>query len=744
MPGGLRLKVVLISLLPSGIILLFAGVTLFYSIEHASRQAVLQRDAEIARITAWRISEQMQSYSLPLKIIANSIAAQNMNRQAIPALIGNNLQAQHLYDGGIIVYNHEGQPVYTSKPLKDPPPQNMAPPNTHQPTFSDILIDPSLNTEIFMVMVPILTDDNRHIGTVTGRATVRYSSWESKFAHMLDLRTGRGGYAILVDGQGRVIHHRKSFLIGRDISDMQAVDLVRQGLNGSLFIDSNESDSMVCGYAPVPGSNWGIIHLEYWDLIIGDIRTQRTLILSIAPIIVVLTALILVMMIQRALRPLQKLNQATHAIAQGNFETSLEINTDDEVAELARSFNSMAAELKASYHDLEQRITELKELRGMLHNTIDSMPSIMIGIDEMFRITQWNSEAQRLTAITPDSAQGQPILETLPQLASRTEQIQRALKSQTPIHEQRVLDLLPGRVAELTIYPLSGSNGAVIRLDDVSDRIRMEEIMIQSEKMLSVGGLAAGMAHEINNPLAGILQNIQVIQNRCDPSLGPNVQKAKECSCDIRQVKCYLDLRGIPAMLQAIRDAGETAARIVENLLSFSRSSQESPSLQDMARLLDRTVELAMSDYDIKQLIQQHGILFDKHYQPNLPQVMCVPIKIQQVIINLIKNAVQSLSEIEVTPLIRLSLKSDRNNILIEIEDNGPGMDSHMQQHIFEPFFTTRKVGSGIGLGLSVAYFIITENHKGSLTVQSEPGLGTTFIISLPINSRLDSQTDQQ
>ena len=173
----------------------------------------------------------------------------------------------------------------------------------------------------------------------------------------------------------------------------------------------------------------------------------------------------------------------------------------------------VVSDITRQKHDEE----ELRRLRNYLANIIDSMPSILVAVDREGRVTQWNRQAQQATGLTFEDARARPLAEVFPRLAGEMERIQ------TSIRERRVITTAKvprkhdheTRYEDVTIFPLvaNGVEGAVIRVDDVTQQVQLEEMMIQSEKMLSVGGLAAGMAHEVNNPLAGILQNAAVLEN---------------------------------------------------------------------------------------------------------------------------------------------------------------------------------------------------------------------------------------
>ncbi len=389
--------------------------------------------------------------------------------------------------------------------------------------------------------------------------------------------------------------------------------------------------------------------------------------------------------------------------------------------------------------DREASAREAMQLRNYLQNVVDSMPSMLVAVDEGCRIVQLNSAAKACVGVNPDEAVGGLLDEVFPQISIDMDNIRSAMSTGQPATSaRRVRGIGSGYIYEdISVYPLAGeAGGAVIRIDDVTERVRIEALMIQSEKMLSVGGLASGMAHEINNPLAGIIQNIQVMRNRFNLSLEVNKKVAVECQLPLDALQAYLDRRGIYKMMENVSQSGLRAARIVENMLSFSRKSSVDYNPQDMPKLVDVTIELASNDYDLKKKYDFRKIKIRREYAKNLPKVACESGQIKQVILNLLKNGAQAMFQpgadvAEPCFTIRLFRVGER--VQLDIEDNGPGMSPEVLKRVFEPFFTTKQVGVGTGLGLSVSYFIVTENHNGTMKVQSSPGQGACFSVQLPI-----------
>lgn len=270
---------------------------------------------------------------------------------------------------------------------------------------------------------------------------------------------------------------------------------------------------------------------------------------------------------------------------------------------------------------------------------------------------------------------------------------------------------------------------------DITEWKKMKEMIVQSEKMLSVGGLAAGMAHEINNPLAGILQNVSVLTNRLTGDLPANHKAAEAVGTSLSAIRKYLELRKLPDMLENIRNSGRMAADIVKNMLSFARKSEKMESSHDIGVLLNQTLDLLKTDFDMKKHYDFKQIRIVRDYEDAVEPVPCEASKLQQVFMNILKNGAEAMinaKDISAQPAFILRIQDDGAWVRVEIEDNGPGIRKEIQRRIFEPFFTTKPTGKGTGLGLSISYFIVTENHGGEISVGDAQGGGTRFVIRLP------------
>ncbi|MCF6247822.1 MAG: ATP-binding protein [Desulfobacula sp.] len=447
-------------------------------------------------------------------------------------------------------------------------------------------------------------------------------------------------------------------------------------------------------------------------------------------------------------RPLSQLTMAIKKLRLDDLKNSkIEIKTSgrNELKVLEDSFNSMIQNLHFYMEKNKQTEEYLREseekFRGIFENSIEGI----FQIDSQWKLIIANPS---LAAIMGYENPGQLMSEGVflgKQVYTDQEKrrgLLRRLKKEGRVSDFEIQVQKKDNTLiwiSLNIWTIISEKGKASIMEgtllDITDRQRTKEIMIQTEKMISVGGLAAGMAHEINNPLAGMMQNAQVIYNRLTKKLDANEKVAKKVGTSMGVIKAYMEQRNILRQLKSINEAGSHAAKIVANMLSFARKSNSVKQKHHLDGVIEKTLELAQNDYDLKKRYDFRQIEIIREFDPDLPAVLCEESKIQQVIFNIFKNAAEAIDEIKRKkrkPKLIIRLLKDKDTARIEIEDNGPGMDENIRNRIFEPFFTTKAVDKGTGLGLSVSYYIIMEDHKGQMSVESTLGKGTKFIIRLP------------
>jgi PAS domain S-box-containing protein len=388
---------------------------------------------------------------------------------------------------------------------------------------------------------------------------------------------------------------------------------------------------------------------------------------------------------------------------------------------------------------------EIRRLKNYLANIIDSMPSILVGMDRDETVTQWNRQVEDMSGISATEAIGRPVTELLPDFSSWIKGMLCKIDQQRPASMEKLLIEKEGerRFYDLMCFPLTnGSEGAVLRIEDVTERARIQELMIQTEKLMSVGGLAAGMAHEINNPLGIIAQAVQNIERRVSPELPANRKTAEELGVNMEGIDAYFQKRLIPEFIGSIREASFRASRIIANMLQFSRRAETTIQYAPLDGIIEQALELAASDYDLKKKYDFRSIEIIRDYAPDMPEVPMVVVEMEQVMLNLLKNAAQAMIQLssDKRPRITLRLRREERYARLEVEDNGSGMEEDVRRRVFEPFFTTKEPGIGTGLGLSVSYMIVTQNHKGLMEVESKPGKGACFRVRLPLSKESNRQ----
>ncbi|MGB0562597.1 MAG: ATP-binding protein [Spirulinaceae cyanobacterium] len=270
--------------------------------------------------------------------------------------------------------------------------------------------------------------------------------------------------------------------------------------------------------------------------------------------------------------------------------------------------------------------------------------------------------------------------------------------------------------------------------------------LIQSEKMSSLGQLVAGVAHEINNPVNFIFGNLRHLADYIDSLLAivhsyqAHFPQPPEPLAEVLEAE-DLDfiMTDAPRILRSMQVGADRIREIVLSLRTFSRLDEAAYKTANLHEGLDST--LLILQHRLKAHPDRPAVDVIKQYQPDLPKIDCFPSQLNQVFMNILVNALDALEEhpaADRPPQIRLqtALLADKQQVQVILADNGPGIPPEIQHRIFDPFFTTKSIGKGTGLGMSISYQIITENHAGRLHCTSKPGQGTEFVITLPLHQQ--------
>ncbi len=383
---------------------------------------------------------------------------------------------------------------------------------------------------------------------------------------------------------------------------------------------------------------------------------------------------------------------------------------------------SIAVENSRLYRSLQHKVDEYERLKEFSENIVESINVGILAVDLEDCVESWNTQIERLTGIPRQSAVGRTLAELFPaELCERFDQV----RGDTGVHNiyKFVLRSPAGaangngngngaahpstHILNLAIAPLVSKDmhqiGRLIIFDDITDRDELERRLVQADKMSSIGVLAAGVAHEVNTPLAVISTYAQML--------------AKQISGDEQKAK----------LLDKIAKQTFRASEIVNSLLNFSRTSTTEFVEVDLNKIIRETLSL------IEHQLGKSGIEISLNLEESLPGVKGNSGKLQQVFLNLFLNARDAMEQGG-----RLTVKTWNADgfARIDVSDNGQGIAPEHLERIYDPFFTTKGARKGTGLGLSVTYGIVRE-HGGTIEVESRLAAGSRFHLELPLARKL-------
>jgi two-component system NtrC family sensor kinase len=386
---------------------------------------------------------------------------------------------------------------------------------------------------------------------------------------------------------------------------------------------------------------------------------------------------------------------------------------DMELLESLAGYIGIALQNARLYASLEEKVMEYERLKEFNENIVESINVGILAVDPEDRIESWNSQMEVMFALPRKDALRQPLSAVFPQ--ELVEEFER-VRDQPGVHNLYKFRLETRadetRIANVAIAPLVSRDfrtvGRIILIDDITDQTQMESQLAQAEKLSSIGLLAAGVAHEVNTPLAVISSYAQMLtrQLRGDERLGPLLEKITQ---------------------QTFR-----ASEIVNGLLNFSRTSGAEYRETDVNSIIRETLTLLEHQFKTAQISVEASLM------PDLPPILGNSGKLQQVFLNLFLNAKDAMASADAPGARSLRIATEVNgHVSISIADSGSGIAPEHLRKIYDPFFTTktaRRDGHprGTGLGLAVTYGIIQE-HSGKIHVESQLGQGTTFHLEFPM-----------
>ncbi len=490
-------------------------------------------------------------------------------------------------------------------------------------------------------------------------------------------------YIYLTDARGKVLAHTFEGGFPYDLLLVQT----DKG-NSSYLLDTG--DGFVIDFtAPILDGRAGFVHIGMDETSMhGKINQTSRTIITLTLLVGALGVLMAYIAGNYLTRPIRSLVKGTEEIGSGNLGYQIKTDSTDEINILSKAFNEMS-------YNLNNSINELRESEERYKKLVDGISDAVILIDSQKKILSWNSGAQKIFGYCLEEVAGSKINMLYHSHASEAKNLE--IIDGENIFKRKDGSTFPGLISNKPLQDsLNAGNVLVIKdITEQKEMTKLEKVLLQSEKLFMLGKLAAGVAHEINNPLTTISLHTQIM-----------LKKTRDEKTNSR--------------LEIINRETNRAARIVKRLLEFAHQSEPKISSVDINREIDNVLNV------LEPQLYRTKITTD--LEP-LPLIMADGEQIQQVIMNMLTNSIQSITT-DGEIIIKTAAKND--HIEISITDNGCGISQDNIGKIFDPFFTTKMPGEGTGLGLSICYGII-KKHNGSIDVKSEVGIGTTFTIKLPV-----------
>lgn len=461
----------------------------------------------------------------------------------------------------------------------------------------------------------------------------------------------------------------------------------------------------------IPQLKWGLIVKQDTSEAFMPIRGLKNQVITLAIVSVVIIVIIVFILAHGITHPILQLVQGANAIGKGILGHRILIKSRDEVGILASEFNRMAEKLEESYAGLEQKIrqrtAQLRESEEKYRESINLANDAIFTIDaDSASIVDSNKKAEGIIGYSRHELSKKKIWEIVPEYdRDRAKQLWMTInKTGSGMLDNIDCQHIDGRLTPTSISASVIEHGKKKTIQwicrDITERKRMELQLIQAERLAAVGELAAGVAHEVNNPLGG-LQNFVKMMRKEPGNTSQNLEFLELMSEGLKRIEV-----------------------IIKQLMAFSRPYSTHMSNHSLNEIVESSLRF------VDHRIKEQSIRLEKVLSPELPEIYGDADNISQVIINIIVNALDSMSSGGNLIIKTGYCDHQPSNIQVTITDSGTGIREEILNKIFNPFFTTKEMGSGLGLAISKR---IMDDHNGNILVESKVGEGTTFFVCLPV-----------
>jgi nitrate/nitrite-specific signal transduction histidine kinase len=729
----LRRRILAWSLVPTALILFAVAVVSVYAYDRVTEQQAVQRNQELARLSASNLSAEINQFALDLGSISRLTSIQQglaPQQEAALKAASNKLS---IFDAGTVILNAHGVVVAAWPSRADDTGEDWSSRpyfaqllRSSRPAYSDITSDGADGVPVITVAVPITGPVGEFNGVLTGMFRVGATSVSALYGDIAKLRVGVSGDVYVVDGTGRVIQHTDAALVGMDLTSQKVVQDVVSGQTGALRTRDLNQQDVVAGYSPVPGTNWGLIAVEDWSTLIRPFQGYRALLLLLLVLALLVPSVVVWFGVRRVTQPVQALTGAARKVASGDFDQSVTITTHDELQELAEQFNTMSARLRDSYTELDERVAARTQELATL-NSVAAVVSRSLDLETILD--------DALGEIIDDLNFEAGVAFMLPERDTRASEIRLAasknlppeilaeLRTRTPDDLEQRLTRLGGHPAALSLQTMSPELRAIVQpagwLSAVQIPVTAKgtlfgALMLFSSRELDAPPEPVSSLAALGNQIGMAVDNARLYQHAEESAAAAERNRlARDLHDAVSQTLFSVSL--IAEVLPRIyaRDAVQGALRLDE-LRQLTRGA-----LAEMRTLLLELRPTTLAEANLGDLLKQLGEAVTGRARipvvvttedPGLP-----PTDVRVAFYRIAQEALNNVAKHSgaTNATVTLSSETPGQTLRLEIRDDGSGFDP---------------TGASTGqLGLS----IMRERADAigaELEVRSAPGTGTTVL----------------
>jgi two-component system, sporulation sensor kinase A len=564
--------------------------------------------------------------------------------------------------------------------------------------FSDV-VSADTGRYLLVVSVPVLNDHNEVERVVN--LSLRIEDNDIFQSIFQSFKIADKGYTYIVDRNGKIISHPSKERIGEDVSQNAVVKKLLKKQSGYQEVLNSKGTLFFASFEHIPILDWGIVAQIPVDEIYQPYLAFQKSLWTVSLVTFIVLSILTALYARQIINPIRRLYLAMDQVAKGDYHQRIERIDNTEIGKLSSRFNEMINYIRQSKVNLQLKEEQLKEQKEFLRKIIDMNPSYIYAIDKEGKFTLVNETFAKLLGTEPQDLLGKKMDDF--HIESNLNRVWEEIEYMKgyPVLEQEIKDH-EGKIrwietVRLPIFsPNEGTDQILFVSTDITERKQAEELLRKSEKLAVVGELAAGVAHEIRNPLTSIKGFMHLLKKECETH------------------KHYFEI--MESELERINN-------IVNEFLMLGKPQVMNFQHKDVSVLLK----------DVMTLLESQAILNNvkmiSEFEPDIPLLYCDENQLKQVFINIIKNAIEAMPN---GGEMKIQAKMQENNLLIRFIDQGCGIPKDRIAKLGEPFYSTKEKGTG--LGLMVSYKII-EAHNGRINIESEVGQGTTVDIIFPISS---------